>query len=70
MTRYQLRAIRRAARINARLLAGDSHNMTAWYAMLDQAIAEFNIPSVRSVEYGRLIQAIEHYADVMLERAA
>lgn len=70
MTRYQLRAIRRAARINARLLTGESRNHTHWFAMLDQAIAEFNIASVATVEYARLIQAIEHYADVMLERAA
>jgi hypothetical protein len=69
MTRYQIRAIRRAAKCNARLLAGaPTARLSAWYALLDNARDELGI-TPHTPQDRRLIQAIERCADVILERA-
>jgi hypothetical protein len=69
MTAYQLRTFRRAARCNARLLAGSSHTLTPFWSAIDAALDAFNIGSVASPEYARLIHAIERAADTVLENA-
>jgi hypothetical protein len=69
MTRYQLRAIRRAAASNARLLTGRSHSLTTFHTLLDDCLAEFRIGSGTPAEI-RLLAVIEHYADSLIERSA
>jgi len=70
MTADQIRSFKRAARINARYLVRAPHSLDAWYSALDCALDAFNIGSVASPEYRRLIKAIERAADAVLERAA
>jgi hypothetical protein len=67
MTAYQLRTFRRAARVNARLLAGTSVRLSPFWAAVDAALDAFNIGSVTSPDYVRLIAAIERSADCILE---
>ena len=70
MTAYQIRSFKRAARINARYLCRQPRSLDAWFNALDAALDAFNIGSVASPEYRRLIQAIERSADLIIERAA
>ena len=70
MTRYQLAIVRRAARMEARRLAGfwKDTSENVFDSLLDQACAEFAI-SRHDPAYGRLVQAIEDYADSIIDRS-
>ena len=70
MTRYQLAIVRRCARMEARRLAGvwrDSSE-SVFESLVDAACQEFSI-SRHDPAYGRLVRAIEDYADSILERS-
>lgn len=69
MTRYQLRAVRRVARSDARYFAGYwcAQSADTYQELIDQACGEFGIGRSHPA-YPRLVQAIERYADLILER--
>ena len=70
MTRYQFAIVRRCARLEARRLAGfwTTSSENVFESLLDQACAEFSI-SRHDPAYGRLVRAIEDYADSMIDRS-
>lgn len=70
MKRYQLAAVRRAARCEARYFAGQwsDRSPDVYRDLISQACQEFRI-SRDHPAYPRLTQAIADYADMLLDRA-